>query len=61
MYQNNLAFAKVQDEKDPLKSYRELFYIPTDKDDNELIYMCGNSLGCQPKAVSQYIEQELKD
>ena len=61
MYQNNLAFAKAQDEKDPLKPYRELFYIPTDKDDNELIYMCGNSLGCQPKAVSQYIEQELKD
>ena len=61
MYQNNLAFAKVQDEKDPLKSYRELFYIPTDKDGKELIYMCGNSLGCQPKAVSQYIEQELKD
>ena len=61
MYQNNLAFAKAQDEKDPLKPYRELFYIPTDKDNNELIYMCGNSLGCQPKAVSQYIEQELKD
>lgn len=60
-YQNNLAFAKAQDEKDPLKSYRQQFYIPVDKEDNELIYMCGNSLGCQPKAVSQYLEQELND
>ncbi len=61
MYQNNLAFAKAQDEKDPLKSYREQFYIPVDKEDNELIYMCGNSLGCQPKTVSHYLEQELND
>ncbi len=61
MYQNNLAYAKAQDEKDPLKSYRSKFYIPVDKANNELIYMCGNSLGCQPKAVSKYLEQELND
>ena len=61
VYENNLAFAKAQDEKDPLKEYRNRFYIPVDKDDNELIYLCGNSLGCQPKSVSQYIEQELND
>ena len=61
VYENNLAFAKAQDEKDPLKEYRDRFYIPVDKEDNELIYLCGNSLGCQPKSVSQYIEQELND
>lgn len=61
MFENNLAFAKAQDEKDTLKSYRAQFYIPVDKDDKELIYMCGNSLGCQPKAVSNYLEQELQD
>ena len=61
MFENNLAFAKAQDEKDLLKSYREQFYIPVDKEDNELIYMCGNSLGCQPKEVSHYLEQELND
>jgi kynureninase len=60
-YENNLAFAKAQDEKDPLKEYRDRFYIPVDKEDNELIYLCGNSLGCQPKSVAQYIEQELND
>lgn len=60
-YQNNLAFAKAQDKKDPLNAYRDHFYIPVDKEDNELIYMCGNSLGCQPRAVAHYIEQELND
>ena len=61
MFENNLAFAKAQDEKDPLKEYRDRFYIPVDQEDNELIYLCGNSLGCQPKSVAQYIEQELND
>ncbi len=53
VYENNSAFAKAQDKKDPLAHYRDQFYIPVDKDDNELVYMCGNSLGCQPKAVSR--------
>ena len=61
VYENNIAFAEAQDKIDPLAHYRDAFYIPVDKDDNELIYMCGNSLGCQPKAVAQYIEQELND
>ena len=61
LYKNNLTFAKAQDEKDPLKDYRSQFYIPLDKDNNELIYLCGNSLGCQPTSVSSYIEQELND
>lgn len=61
MYQNNIAFAKAQDAQDPLQAYRNKFHIPVDADNNELIYMCGNSLGCQPKAVAAYLDQELKD
>lgn len=60
-YKNDSAFAQAQDQKDPLASYKDQFYIPVDKDDNELIYLCGNSLGCQPKAIASYIEQELND
>ncbi|RMB56636.1 kynureninase [Dokdonia sinensis] len=60
-FENNYAFAKAQDEKDPLSSFRNRFYIPVDSDNNELIYLCGNSLGCQPKSVASYIEQELND
>ena len=61
MFENNLAFAKAQDTQDPLQAYRSKFHIPVDKEGKELIYMCGNSLGCQPKAVATYLNQELKD
>ncbi len=60
-YKNTLAFAKSLDTQDPLSHYRERFYLPEDSDGNPLIYMCGNSLGCQPKSVAHYLEQELND
>ncbi len=60
-YQNTLAFAKELDAKDPLKTYREQFHIPKDKDGNNWLYFTGNSLGLQPTATKEYINQELKD
>jgi len=60
-YKTGLDYAKEQDKKDPLASYRNKFHIPKDKNGNELIYLCGNSLGLQPKATKDYIDQELKD
>lgn len=60
-YQNTLEFAQEADQKDPLRNYRDQFHLPKDKEGNTHVYMCGNSLGCQPKSVSKYIEQELKD
>ncbi len=60
-YQNNLAFAKECDANDPLARFREEFLFPTDQNGNPLIYLCGNSLGLQPKRTKSYIEQELKD
>ena len=47
--------------KTGLDSYRNKFHIPKDKSGNELIYLCGNSLGLQPKSTKEYIDQELKD
>lgn len=49
------------DAADELKAFRPLFYLPTDANGQELIYLCGNSLGLQPKTVAQYIQQELDD
>lgn len=49
------------DAADPLKSYRDQFHIPMQSSGEEYVYMTGNSLGLQPKAVRQYIEQELLD
>ncbi len=61
MFQNTLAYAQEQDAEDPLKSYRNKFHIPKDKNGNEWIYFCGNSLGLQPKVTQEYIQQELND
>lgn len=60
-YKLGLDFAKEQDQNDPLATYRKLFHIPKDNHGNELIYMTGNSLGLQPKATKNYINQELED
>lgn len=48
------------DAADPLKDFRQRFYIPS-QDGKEQIYFCGNSLGLQPKSTRSFIEQELID
>lgn len=60
-FKNDLAFAKQLDNIDPLGHYREKFHIPKDKNGNDLIYLCGNSLGLQPKQTQSFIQQELDD
>ena len=55
------SFAKKLDANDPLKNFRKQFLIPKSEDGKDLIYLCGNSLGLQPKAVKKSILQELKD
>jgi kynureninase len=41
--------------------YRDRFYIPRAADGGESVYLCGHSLGLQPKTVRAYIAQELRD
>jgi kynureninase len=53
--------AAEYDSEDPLRGYRSRFHIPKHSDGAETIYLCGNSLGLQPRSVRAYIEQELKD
>ncbi len=60
-YENTAAYATKMDAQDPLRSYRERFHLPMQKDGTPYIYLCGNSLGLQPKTTRQYIEQELLD
>src|SRR5687768_7911299 len=40
--------------------YRDHFHIPHIKG-KESIYLCGNSLGLQPKKVKEYVDAELED
>lgn len=60
-FKNTLAFAKQLDEQDPLRKYREQFHLPIREDGENFLYLCGNSLGLQPKTVKAAIEQELQD
>jgi kynureninase len=57
---NSLAFAKELDKNDPLKNFREQFYIPV-INGKECIYFTGNSLGLQPKTTQDYVMNELED
>ncbi|MFZ1264540.1 MAG: kynureninase [Chitinophagaceae bacterium] len=59
-FQNTFEFAKKLDEQDPLKHFREMFYIPI-LFGKECIYFTGNSLGLQPKRTQDYVVDELED
>lgn len=57
-FENNREFARARDESDTLKVFRDQFLIPK-QDGKEIIYLCGNSLGLQPKLVRTYIDEQL--
>ena len=68
-------YAKQRDNQDPLRRFREYFIIPSkadlarktarpspsEKDESEAsTYLCGNSLGLQPKLTQKYFQQYSK-
>ena len=59
-YRADEAFAAELDRADPLASYRNRFHIPCNAHGDE-IYLCGNSLGLQPKTAARYLQEELED
>lgn len=60
-YRTDPEFAREMDSADPLASYRQEFYIPQAENGQPSIYLCGNSLGLQPKGVKEALNQELDD
>ncbi|TAE25124.1 MAG: kynureninase [Cytophagales bacterium] len=54
MYMNS----QTLDLQDPLKRFRERFHIPQ-RDGKDLTYLCGNSLGLQPKTAREALNHEL--
>jgi kynureninase len=54
-------FARAMDARDPLAHFRQRFCLPTKPNGETCIYLCGHSLGLQPKNARTYIEQELRD
>jgi len=60
-FQATLAFANEQDRIDPLRHFREKFHLPKNTQGKDIVYLCGNSLGLQPKNTQKYIQEELND
>jgi kynureninase len=60
-FKNTKEFAQEMDQNDPMGKYRNEFHLPIQKNGEPYVYLCGNSLGLQPKSTREAIEQELKD
>ena len=59
-FQPGEDFAIAMDERDPMNGYRDRFLLPK-TNGRDCVYLCGHSLGLQPKTAAAYVEQELKD
>ena len=60
-FKSDLESALQLDKDDELSHFRHRFHIPKHSDGSDSIYLCGNSLGLQPKLTQEYISQELND
>lgn len=72
-FSSDVSYALRLDAEDPLGGFRKQFHIPTKADlkrqtiakpedeplSDECIYLCGNSLGLQPKSTDAYIQNFL--
>jgi kynureninase len=54
-------FAAEMDARDPLAHFRARFHIPKTASGEECVYLCGHSLGLQPKTARSYLDRELED
>ncbi|MEP0366759.1 MAG: kynureninase [Cyclobacteriaceae bacterium] len=54
----NKPHAEALDHNDPLRHFRKEFHIPK-RNNRDSIYLCGNSLGLQPKTAATYLESEM--
>ncbi|MEQ9563876.1 MAG: hypothetical protein RLN69_15255, partial [Woeseiaceae bacterium] len=54
-------YAKSLDAQDPLRAFRDEFNFPLARDGRDCVYLCGNSLGLQPKRATQFVNEELED
>jgi kynureninase len=55
------AEALALDAADALTGFRDEFLIPRNADGSEQVYLCGNSLGLQPRGVRAALLDELDD
>jgi kynureninase len=57
-FENSLTFAESLDLQDDLKDVRNQFLVP-EQAGKPIIYLCGNSLGLQPKGTRKLVEEQF--
>ena len=58
---HTLAGAQARDARDPLAAFRARFALPLDSRGEPLTYLCGHSLGLQPLAARERVNEELEE
>jgi kynureninase len=53
------SYAEQQDRADTLASLRGEFHLPVRADGSPVVYLCGHSLGLQPKRTATVVQEEL--
>ena len=61
VFETGADFAATMDASDPRAHFRGRFLFPQTKTGEDCIYLCGHSLGLQPKTARAFLEQELQD
>lgn len=56
-----VAMAAQRDRDDVLSDFRRRFHIPPGPDRGPSVYLCGNSLGLQPRHAEAVVKELLKD
>ncbi|MHA4895145.1 kynureninase [Pedobacter sp. PWIIR3] len=59
-FEHKLTYAQDLDQADPLRGLRQDFLFPK-QNGKPFIYLCGNSLGLQPKAASAVLQRQLSN
>jgi kynureninase len=60
-YDDSRKFADRLDRDDPLAGFRDRFEFPAQRGGRKAVYLCGHSLGLQPKLAAQYVQEELSE
>ncbi|WCL81844.1 kynureninase [Saprospira sp. CCB-QB6] len=58
-FEDALDYARAQDVSDPLAHFRPQFHFPKQADGTPIIYLCGNSLGLQPRLAQELMQEEM--
>ncbi len=60
IFENTSSFAQSLDDQDVLRSFRNEFYFPNNNS-RPINYLCGNSLGLQPRSMRTAIDEQLQN